>query len=326
MAPFRALILLAFALAAGCGGSEDQQQAASTEPIVGVLELPLSHRNNAPAPTEAYRVEIAPSEVRLDGRTVLPLEGARVPQSERAGDVLTKLGAAISGGPARARAAIRMHVNTPWETTIFVLRTLERANVRSISFEVRKPGTTSDTGWLTLESWKVLPPGTAPTFDPQFVRPWGDFTSQWLAAYDACRGAEYVDCDTVPVVPAPGGEVLVTLRSRGSAVKIEFTRVNGPPIPEGPARPQMIEGVPAPQPGEEQLPPPVTEAVFALRAESTTAADSDVAGVTRPLCGQRPCGVQMVADPETLSMRMLSLLGATFPDGAPAPSVVFQLP
>jgi hypothetical protein len=44
------------------------------------------------------------------------------------------------------------------------------------------------------------------------------------------------------------------------------------------------------------------------------------------MCGPRPCSVVMIADPETLSMRLISLFGAAFPDGSAAPSVVFQLP
>jgi hypothetical protein len=88
----------------------------------------------------------------------------------------------------------------------------------------------------------------------------------------------------------------------------------------------MLDGVPAPAMVEEEGPPPVDHGAFTWRFEGATAASSPVKDAFRPLCGARPCSVVQTGDSETLSMRVLTFLGAAFPDGTQAPAVVFVIP
>ena len=62
-----------------------------------------------------------------------------------------------------------------------------------------------------------------------------------------------------------------------------------------------------------------------LQAEAT-AAESAISDMMRPLCGSHACGGVVVADKETMTMRVLSLLGAAFPDGSAPPTLAFLTP
>lgn len=323
---FNQLHGLVLALCMTAGACEGEQRAGPPEPqpLVGVLELPVSLRSSSTRPVAAVVIEMGPGELRLDGRSVVAFDAGRVPTAERYANTIAKLAGALARGPARRRAAVRVHVNTPYETTVLMLRTLEGANIHEVAFEVRRPGTTSSaTGWLVIEGFRVVEPSEdAVAAEASALPAWGDFVASWIESYDACRAGPYVDCDPVPTVVAEGGSVKVLLRARGSAVKVEFTRVGGPPaVPTHPPR-QAVGGA-----AEEFEPvPPMTEAVFSFRAEATTTERSAVSGVARPLCGARQCATVIVADPDTPTMRPLSLFGAAFPNGTRQPSVVFQLP
>jgi hypothetical protein len=44
------------------------------------------------------------------------------------------------------------------------------------------------------------------------------------------------------------------------------------------------------------------------------------------VCGSRACGVVVISDPEQMSMRVLSLVAAAFPEGSAPPAVAFRRP
>jgi hypothetical protein len=46
----------------------------------------------------------------------------------------------------------------------------------------------------------------------------------------------------------------------------------------------------------------------------------------KPLCGSKACGAVLSAESTTLVVRVVSLIGAAFPDGAAPPIVAFELP
>lgn len=295
------------------------------------MELPLSHRNGAPAPNGATKIEVSPTELRVDGTKILTLDHGAAAGGEVANGVITKLRAALTSGAARRAAALHVHAATPWKTTHAILGTLLAANIHEAYFRVRKPGTTSDTGWLDVRNFTMAPNADDPV-DFANITPmaWPEFANVWEAVQGQCtRVSEPLNCSPVPEKLAPGGRVQIVLRARGDGVKLEFYQVQVDPalVPPGAPQPvQMIPGVPQPppQPGDEiEQFPPATDAQYTLRQETTTRVPSPVSAMMRPVCGSRACGALAVADPETMSMRILSLLGAAFPDGTAPPTFAF---
>jgi hypothetical protein len=86
----------------------------------------------------------------------------------------------------------------------------------------------------------------------------------------------------------------------------------------------LLEGI-APEAAAEIVEPAKT-AAFTWRFQAATMAESPIAAVMRPLCGAQSCGGMVTAEGQTQTMNVLSFLGATFPNGTPAPYVVFQVP
>lgn len=317
-------------VAAACDDEEEVQQ--DTGPTVGVMELPISLRNADAMPSSAVRIEISPAELRADGQTVVGLDAGRIPDAEKGDGRIPKLAQVLQGGPARRAGAIRLHVNTPYETTALVLGTLKAANMNTVAFEVREPGGSADTGWSTIEDFRVEPEGDeAHRFPAAQQRRWDELVEAWQEVYEACRRDHYVDCAGQPFNPAEGGEMEIRLFARGSALKVEMIRFGMDEEDEAQERPQpqMIEGVPVPggDSEEEEEGPPVTQGAFTWRFEAATDEGlSPITGAFRPLCGARPCGVVVTGDPETMTMRLVSFVGAAFPNGTESPHLLFELP
>ena len=83
-----------------------------------------------------------------------------------------------------------------------------------------------------------------------------------------------------------------------------------------------------PAEGEEEL-PPATTAAFTWRYEATTPGPEEenvVAKTMRPLCGAQACGALVEAEAQTPTMRVISFLGAAFPNGTDAPYLMLQIP
>jgi hypothetical protein len=315
-----------FALTVACGEEEITEEAPGPE--VGAMELPISLRNEGPAPANAAQIVISPNELGVGGRKLIDLEAGRVPDSERSGNIITKLQSALRSGAARRSLSLRIHVNVSYETLVLVLNTAKSANINQVGFAIRKPGG-ADPGWLTLNDFRVAEQSEEPAeFGEGVQRTWDEFVLGWDESYRACRREpdHYVDCAPKPTVAAEGGNVSIVLFSRGSAIKAELTRFGGPPIEQAPARPALLPGL-EPLPDEEEVQePPVTDGAFTWRFAAAADELSPVSGAFRPLCGSRACGVVSRADGGTLSMRLISFIGAAFPNGTPAPHVLFELP
>ncbi|UJR81566.1 ExbD/TolR family protein [Sandaracinus amylolyticus] len=334
------MLASALVLSTACGGSEAAEDAVDTTPIVGVMELPISHRGDATAPSDALRVEISPTELRLESRPVYTLERGRVPAAEVTADGLTQLRTALQAAPARPRVALTAHGMVPYGTLVRTIQTLTAAGYRDILLAVRPVSGTGAAptapSWMPISSPQIAPFGPEPVDPATYggpARGWGDFTSRWEESYDACRAAgagQYTDCDPKASVTPEDGQMQVVLWARGRGMQVRFNRVGAPP-PEpskAPSGPALIEGVRAAPTGEgEEIPPdPSTTGAFAFRAEVATAADSAISGVTRPVCGASPCPTVVEADEETPVMRVVSLLGAAFPNGSSPPHLVLRLP
>lgn len=331
LAPTMVLALL------GCGEEAAPEEAVDTTPIVGLMELPISLRNDAPAPSGALRIEINQTELRLESRPVLELErNGRLPESAYDDTGIPALATAVHAAPARSSVSITAHSMVQWGTTLRVIQTLVAAGYRSPLIAVRTPSATgaSSAAWMPITEPRIVAAGRQPVDPAEFGsgnRPWSDFATSWRPAYDACRAGRYVDCD-FPQEAAPlaeGGFLQVRLFTRGQAMQIEFQRAGEPP-PERPAGgPALIEGVRAAAPagaGEEVPPDPVMDATFSLRSDQAVLEDSPITGVVRPVCGAQPCQTVVEADDDTPTMRVVSLLGAAFPDGSTPPVLALRIP
>ncbi len=339
-ARFAPLHLLLFTLGALACGSGDDAAAETAEepPIVTVMNLPISLRSDAPAPTDALRVEISQSELHLDAHSLMTLgSSGRLEAAQYDAEGIPQLRQAIAAAPARARASLSIHAMVWYGTTVRVIQTLLAAGYRDIYVRVRQVprGSAATTeGWMLLSTPRVLPPGTT-AVDPAVFgggnRPWADFGPHWRPAYDACRGGHYVDCD-FPQTEAPlaeGGFLQLVLWTRGRGMQVRFRRV-GEAVEAAPTGgPALIEGAraaPAGRPGEEVPPDPVTTAAFAFRADEATRPESAIPEVVRPVCGPSVCQTIVEADDETPTMRVISLLGAAFPNAGTPPDLALRLP
>jgi hypothetical protein len=332
---YRLLTTASVCLLLLCFGCEEEDKKKDTKPIVGVLELPLSKRHKDDPPNNARKIAISPKELRVEGEKVVALRGGKLDDGDVKGRTVPKLASAMEG---RSGAAVRMHVNTPYGTMTRVLDTLAEADVDAVAFQVRK-GSGAETGWLTLTDYRVEPPSDEPfEFEGEVQRKWDAFGEKWKHFYEACRGSHYVACDAPAARVAEGGNLQLELFARGSAVRFNLRRFGGPDPEEqdssgggGGGGVAMIDGVAPAQPAgsgkKEKKVPPATEATFTWHFDVATKKDSSSIGkALRPICGAKPCGAEVVAESGTPSMRLMSLIGAAFPDGAPTPHLVFRLP
>jgi hypothetical protein len=322
-----------------CGKKEDAA-AAPSGPIVGVLDLALSARNSGGAPSDAHEVELAANALNVGGLQVLTLTNGLFAPADQSGDLLPKLKDAFAKTP-HAKLVFIVSSSIPYSSAALVLSTAKAANIQSVAFKVRPPGSQTNTGYLTLDNFTVRPKtkndediaiAGAPT------RPWSDFTSQWEAVQTACRAAPSGNCAFKPESIAEGGTLRTVLYAAGQGVNVAFFRVGAPPPPPPAAEPEKpskkgkgkaksakksknVDPV-----AEVEQAPPATEAAFQFRSQEAVAAASAVSETTRPVCGQTACGVVVQGEKSTLFVRMLSLIGAAFPDRTPAPIVAFELP
>ena len=322
MTGLRLLCALCLTMTIAC----DEEEPAPTEPegpIVGALELPISLRHGA-APSGAVRIELAPDRLRVDSHTILEVEEGAIPMSERSAEQINKLADALRNGPARRSAQLRLYASAPYLTTALIVSTLKAANISQIAFEVRK-GQTPDIGYLALdnfgtrlesEEWAEVP--------ATHQRHWDELAPHWAAMYSSCRENHYVDCAFKPGTIATGGKMQMTLFARGNAIKIELHQFEAPEQPTKVA-PALLDGIAA-DPVAVDESEPVTTAAFTWRFVASTTEPSVVSSTMRPLCGAQKCGAMITAEAQTATMRILSLVGAAFPNGTDAPYLLFQIP
>jgi len=324
--------LLSLGLLTACGGDDEGEGELDTTDHVGLYEIPISRNNQASEPRDAVRVEISPTEMRLNYEPILELERGLVPESAVNDGVITALREGISGNAARSRAALRIHTNVPYLTLAQTMNTLREAGLRELFLAVRTPGETPQEGWMQMPHWQVLPPGDEPaTFEGRAPR-WDEFVAVWRDVYDRCRAGEYVDCDGPYSITAEGGELDIEMWTRARAMKVTFRQIN-PPEPEpsggGGGGGGLIEGVaPAPVAADSGEPEedPATAGAFTMHHQEAVAEDSGISSFMEPVCADTQCRVTFVTDATTASMRVISFIGAAFPNGSQTPQIAFRMP
>lgn len=326
------LCVLAFGLL-GCDEDEPVVQE-DPGPIVAPMGIPISLRQDPAAP-DGITVEVGTERVRVNGTTVQMIEAGELvdkPSGEADAKPLVGLAGSLSGSPGAAK--ISMHVNTPYETMLEVLETLQKAGVRRFAFQVRAPGETQNLSWMVLGKLSVSDPPAPPadgeieTAHPKAPE-WDAFVKHWQAINDACRAGHYVDCDARQEHVAEGGKLRINMLARGSALQVEFERYGASKdqaAAEGTTGgAEMLDGLAA-QPTAEAVVEKKDRAVFTWRFAGATDAESAIGQAFGPVCKARACPVQMRADSKTPAMRILSFLGAAFPNGSEEPEVTFIRP
>ncbi len=290
----------------GCEEPEGQAAVAAENalPAVGILELPFSHRSGAPAPTNAVRVEIGIKELRVDGETLLPLVAGRLEDGAGPLEPIAKLSPKLSSG-ARGGLALLVSVMTPYGTLARVLHTARQAGLTNFYFQVRKPGTSKDTGWMALPNLRTVTTVSAeqPPFADADLLPWSAFTDAWDASHGACRASGKADCGYRPPVKAEGGQLMMSLRARGRGMALRFSQY-GVPDEGGDQKqgaiPALLAGIVAE--GDEEPPPtPEKEALFTVRAQDAMGPDSSISQIVRPVCTGRTCAALVHSDRGTQS-------------------------
>jgi hypothetical protein len=315
---------LALGLLSACTGGDKK---ADSKPIIGVLELPFSHRFGGTEPVGAARVEVAPGEIRVDGETVAVLDGGRVKPEDRSGYLVPKLKEKLAG---KSAVALIVHAAVPYATLARVVDTATEAGAKALAFQVRKPGTSTEFGWMSLGMNRFTENADQGQFPENELLAWDNFSAHWEESIDACQGTQNGDCGYKPVAKAPGGKLDMLLRVRGNGIAMRFRQTGAPAKPaEAPkpkAKAQMLEGIKGgAAPAEEAPPEPATEHVFSLRAEAATTSPSPISGISGPVCGHTSCPSVVEGDPHSMSGTVLSLIGAAFPDGSPEPRLSWVL-
>lgn len=327
------LVFIASGLACG---KQEETKVEPTGPIVSVLDLAVSPRSGASAPSDAHDLEIGASALQLGGQQVVTLTDGQFAPAERAGDQIPKLAAALGKTP-HSRMQLAVSSSISYNTVAPVLATAKAAGVQSVSFKVRPPGSQSNTGYLTLDDYSVRPKSKSDeevAIPGATVKPWSDFSAQWEAVQTACRASPSGNCAYKPELIAEGGNLKIVLYAAGQGANVGFYRVGAPPPEPPPAEPakkgkkgksaKKSKNVDPVAELEQAL--PATEALFQFRSQEAVAASSAISDTMRPVCGAGACGVVVQGEKATSFVRLLSLLGAAFPDGTPAPIVAFELP
>jgi biopolymer transport protein ExbD len=324
---------------AGCGGKDAEQAAAPLPPALGVLELPISLRAADASPSDFHKVEINLTEVRANDQIVIKLENGRVPAAEKQDGVITKLKAALQS-PAHSRITLAAHASLPYETAAMVLNSAAAAGIHQLSFQVRKAGAATDTGWLTINGFQMTPR----TYDEVPIsnvdpRKWDDFAGLWEQMHNECRSSQTASCPYVPNAAAKGGNLKIVLFAAGSGVNLNFERVGLSPeelaneekerkAKLADHKEDVIQGRMKQTDIEKELTEgdPAADASFQFRGREAVDPPSTITQVMQPLCGTRACGAVVSAESPTMMVRVISLIGAAFADGTAAPTLAFEMP
>jgi biopolymer transport protein ExbD len=331
--------MMGWALAA-CGSEKQAPVTAPPAPSVALLELPIALRSQAARPADAVQVDVTTAGLGVAGQHVLDLAGGNVDTTERQGDELPKLVQALKAAPQHVHVAM-----VPYQTVASVIASAKAAGASSIVFHVRSPSA-SAVGYLALDDFELRAPSKNDEAVPVpgvAVRPWSDFVAQWEAVQNACRAARTGSCASKPESVADGGDLKLVLHAAGQGVNVDFFRIGPPPAVVPPPQAAKDKGKGSkhakankksrkkhgePEAPAEDAEPviPATEALFQFRAQEAVTVPSPVSETIKPVCGSSACGVVVQAEKATPFLRVVSLLGAAFPDATPAPHVVFERP
>ncbi|MFO0692197.1 MAG: hypothetical protein U0230_01445 [Polyangiales bacterium] len=322
--PLRLLLPCLLLPAAACGGDEAAAPAAPRPELVTLADVPLTRRNEDRIDPAALELTIGMTGLELGGQGLATLTNGNLAANEVQGGAIPALTRALASSGGRQSAKIELHSMVPYRTLLAVLRTLKAANVQKVGFVVRK-GMTPALGVLVPDGFDVRDPSPDPvSFDAPYQRDWDTFVRTWDESFTRCAVDTGFQCTGVPDRAAEGGKVEIGLFTRQDAFVIDVRRFGTDDPPE-PILPLLPPQTGSEEEGREQHLPPMARASFYFRrASANVQPESPLALTIRPLCGQSACGIRLSSDEVTPAAQVLVFLGATFPNGTPAPRVIFD--
>lgn len=338
------LLLTILCAAPGCKRGEDQPPpgASAADEIgrpLGDLELPVSLRTRDTAPSDAHAVEVTTEQLRLNGAPIIPLQKGIVAEADRSDGVITKLTNAMRG-QSHAAIALRIQAILPYETVALILNTAKQAGVMNASFQVRDTGASPKTGWMNADSFVMASKADdLPPIQVVAAKSWDSFTAQWKAITDACKSAPSGNCAYADSNFAKGGTLKIELFSSGRGININFFRRGLNAAQEhdeevkrrqelNKKKEQFLQGHLTHEQMVEYLllGDPSTQALFQFRYQEALSAPSALTETIAPLCRSERCGIEVAADEISPMVRVITMLGAAFPDGTTSPAYAFEMP
>lgn len=322
------LTVACVALLAACSGGESEASSVERPPLVGALELPVSQRTGDALPAGALAVALSASALEVADEALGNLEGGRLPAA-----LSSKLDQALAAHKA-APVALTLHASAPYAAVFSVLSALQGAGTETLVFKVRKASGT-EAGYAKLAGFGVTEAAedAAVAIPGAPVNMWDTFAAAWSDVEGACRASDTGNCAYKPTKVAAGGELKTVLLVAGQGANVHFYRVGGPPVEvEVPAKVDAQDkargkGQDKTDPmAELEQAPPATQALFQFRAKEALKTPSAIGGTVAAAWGEQAGGVVIAARAATPAMRLIALLGAAFPDGKPAPRIVFAAP
>jgi hypothetical protein len=335
--------LLAPLATVGCDSKEEPPGATASDETgrpLSDMELPVSLRTGDPAPTNAFAIEATTEQLRIDGAPILPLEKGRLAKSDAdfVNGTIPKLAAALKGG--KSALSMRLQANLPYETTALVLGTAAKAGIFNVHFQVRKTGATPQTGWINASQFVMssraddVPPITAVPHQT-----WDAFTAKWESVLDGCKSGKSGNCAYVDDNFAVGGTLKIELFASGRGVNVDFYRRGLTAEQEADEEKKRLQFLAQKKEDFLQgridhdamveillLGDPSTQAFFQQRYQDALTPPSAISATMAPMCHSMKCGVVVSAETITSMLNVLSLMGAAFPDGTPAPAYAFEQP
>jgi hypothetical protein len=323
------LLASSFVLSVGCPKAPEAAVTLPPNERVRNIDLPFSRRNGDALSAGAVLVLVAYDGVAIDGHDVVPLErGAlRPPQA-----TLVAIPAIVDAVPrGTTEVRLRMHAATKVSTLLAVVMSLRSRGVTRIGFDVRKDSLGEHTGTIVPAQLDARVASSEPhRFEPPYGRSWEQIPDVWDDAYVACsNSAGSFDCSPVTPNVAFGADAEVALFRRQNGVILDMRRFGfGNDVPE---REHFMNQQNDRRAGvrdrdrDREAVPPATSASFGFRWESLSEdPESPIAKVMRAITAAGPLGVRISAVANDDAGAIVSLIGASFPEGIPAPAVMLD--
>jgi hypothetical protein len=348
-APARCLLCLVLApwtvAGLGCTDKEAEELAAaealanSASRPLGDHELPVSLRMFDSAPGGAAMVEATDTELRLDGTAVVTLARGRVAATDRSGDVIPKLEARLRS-PVKSSVALRLQANIPYETMALVLSTAKKAGIHNAAFGVREVGGSQKAGWLAVNGFSTSSKAEdLPEISGAKWPEWQAFGDTWQEVFEGCKTSASGNCAYLPGNIASGGTLRMELMTSGRGITVNYFRRGLTREQEDVEEKHRVEILNRKKEDFIQgrithdemveallLGHPSTYALFQFRYQEALKNPSALSKTTAPMCEAQRCAVVLTADAVSSVLHVVSMLGASFPDGTTAPGIAFELP
>lgn len=326
----------------GCKRETEETAAASATEAAGRrlvdMELPVSLRTTDTQPVNAYELEATSEGIHLGSSPVLKLDkGKPAPEDVRDG-VLPKLEAALRG-QNKSTIALRLEAIVPYETLALILNTAKQVGVINAAFQVREVGSSPKTGWIAVDNYVMASRADdVPPIQTANALSWDDFTKNWDTITKACRTAPSGNCAYSDKNFARGGTLKIELHTSGRGLNINFFRRGLTPAQEhdeevkrtkelAKKKESFLQGHISHDDMMEYLllGDPSTQALFQFRYQEALAHPSALTDTIGALCHKQKCGIEIAADKISPMVRVISLIGAAFPNGTQQPAYAFEM-